>query len=148
MTIVTKHQDMLPSFTSLFDGFINTDLGDLKRKNFSTITSTFPKVNITERDDAFNMEMAVPGVNKEDFNINLDHKILTVSSNNEEDSLEENQRFIKKEFSYSTFQRSFTLPESVAEDGISATYVNGILKITIPKKEEEKTKPLRTIDIS
>ncbi|HCQ17474.1 Hsp20/alpha crystallin family protein [Roseivirga sp. UBA1976] len=136
-----------PSFSSLFDDFFNTELGDWRRQNYSSTDTTLPKVNIKENDDAFMVEMAAPGMKKEDFNIQLDNNLLTISSEKKEDSKDDNFRYSRKEFAYRSFQRAFTIPESADEQKIGAVYEDGILTITIPKKEEAKPQPPKTISI-
>jgi HSP20 family protein len=137
-----------PSFSSLFDEFFNTELGDWKRQNYSSTQTTLPKVNIKEDNDGFAVEMAAPGMNKGDFNIQLDNHVLTISSEKQEESKNGDEKYSRREFSYQSFQRSFTLPESADGEKISASYENGILHIGIPKKEEAKPKPAKTISIS
>ena len=87
------------------------------------------------------MEIAAPGFEKADFNLNLDKNILTVSSNKKEENKEENPKFIRKEFSYKAFKRSFTVDDKIDAANISAKYENGILKVALPKKEEVKAAP-------
>ena len=111
-------------------------------------TENVPAVNITEGKDAFTIEVAAPGLAKSDFKINLDNNVLTISSEKEtrEESKEEN--VLRREFGYSAFTRSFTLPETVNGEKIKATHENGILSIVVPKKEEAVVKPAREIKIS
>lgn len=137
-----------PSFSSLFDDFFNTEFGDWKRQNFSSTQTTLPKVNIKEDNDGFAVEMAAPGMAKDDFNIKLDNNLLTISSEKKEENKNENEKYSRREFSYQSFQRSFTLPDTADEEKISASYENGILRVGIPKKEEAKPKPAKTISIS
>lgn len=137
-----------PSFSSLFDDFFNTELGDWKRKNFSSTQTTLPKVNIKEDEDGFMVELAAPGMEKSDFAIKLDNNVLTIASDKQEESKKDDEKYARREFSYQSFQRSFTLPDTVDEEKISAYYEKGILHIGIPKKEEAKPKPAKTINIS
>jgi HSP20 family protein len=139
---------MFPSFSSLFDDFFSSELGDWSRNNFSASNTTLPKVNIAEDNDKFAVEMAAPGMEKKDFKIDLDQNVLTISSEKKEEKKEEESKYTKREFSYQSFQRSFTLPESADGEKITASYANGILHITIPKKEEAKPLPPKTIKIS
>ena len=108
-----------------------------------------PAVNIKETDTAFGLELAAPGKTKEDFIIEIDHNVLTISSEtkNETEQTENNGRYTRREFSYTSFRRAFTLPETVNTDAINAVYENGVLLITLPKKEEALPKPKRLIDI-
>lgn len=106
-------------------------------------------VNIKETDNAFTVELMAPGKKKEDFNIELDNDLLTISSEfKTERSEQEEGRYTRREFSYSSFRRTFTLPETVKEDEITASYEDGILRIALPKKEEALPKAKRVIDIS
>ncbi|MGA8854672.1 MAG: Hsp20/alpha crystallin family protein, partial [Christiangramia sp.] len=118
--------------------------------NVNSIGTSIPAVNIMETEDSFNVEVAAPGMNKEDFNIELDKDVLTISSEekNENETTDKNGRFTRKEFSYSTFKRAFSLPDSVDSAKISAAYNNGVLEIALPKKEEAKVQAKRLIDIS
>jgi len=144
MTIV-RYQNQLPS---LFDRFFSNELDGWNRNNFSDTNTTLPSVNIKENSDAFEVEVAVPGFEKSDFKIELNNDILTISSEKQmNEEVKEGERITKQEFSYQSFTRSFTLPELVDEEKISAKYENGILSISIPKKEEAKPKPLKQIEI-
>jgi len=108
-----------------------------------------PSVNIKESTEDFEVEVAAPGFNKNDFRIELNHDLLTVSSEKELDKeTKEGQQFTLREFSYQSFSRSFTLPNSADSEKIGAKYENGILRILIPKKEEAKPRPARQIAIA
>lgn len=134
---------------SVFDDMFRTDwLGGTT--NVNSIGTSIPAVNIMETEDSFNVEVAAPGKTKEDFNIELDNDVLTISSEDkkENETTEKNGRFTRKEFSYSTFKRAFSLPDSVDSAKISASYNNGVLEIALPKKEEAKVQAKRLIDIS
>lgn len=97
-----------------------------------------PAVNIAETENEFEVELAVPGLKKEDFKINLEKNVLTVSAEKKAEEVNENKKFSKREYSYSSFARSFTLPQSADQNKIEADYTDGILKLTIAKKEEAK----------
>ena len=107
-----------------------------------------PAVNIAEGDDEFVIEVAAPGLERKDFKIDLENNHLTISSEKEDKSEDKNEKTIRKEFRYSTFCRTFTLPETVENDKIRAKHKDGILFVTIPKKEIAKIKPARQIEIS
>lgn len=147
MTLVKRNpNNWLPS---VFDEMIKTDwLGGTT--NVNRIGTSIPAVNIQESEDNFTVAVAVPGKTKEDFNIELDNDVLTISSEEKKENevKENNGRFTRKEFSYSSFKRAFSLPESVDGEKISASYNNGVLEIKLPKKEEAKVQPKRMIDIS
>ena len=137
------------NYPSLFDQLFDTDLFDWSNRNYSETNTTVPSVNIKENADAFNVEMAVPGFDKKDFKIALDHNVLTISSEKKvENETKEGERFTRHEYSYQSFSRSFTLPEAANGDKISAKYDNGILNVEIPKREEAKPKPMRQIAIA
>jgi len=105
-------------------------------------------VNVFENDDEFRIELATPGMKKEDIKIQLDNDVITISANKEEENVtKENETCTKQEYSYFNFTRSFTLPDAADVEKISAKTEDGILKITISKKEEKKIKPAREIEI-
>jgi HSP20 family protein len=105
-------------------------------------------VNIRENDNSYEVELMAPGMKKEDFNIELDNELLTISAEiKSENNTQEEGKFTRREFSYSSFKRTFTLPETVKEEDINAVYQDGILKISLPKKEEALPKPKRMIEI-
>tara|TARA_B100001063_G_scaffold76820_2_gene71300 strand:- start:228 stop:650 length:423 start_codon:yes stop_codon:yes gene_type:complete len=129
-------------FPSLMNEFFNDDL----RMNFFNRRHSVPSVNSVENNDSFEIDLAVPGMKKDDFTIELNDKILVISSDNSD--YDQNERKRLNEFNYSSFQRSFKVPESVELDKIKANYKNGILKIKLPKRKDSITKPNRVIDIS
>ena len=129
-------------FPSLMNEFFNDDL----RMNFFNRRHSVPSVNSVENNDSFEIDLAVPGMKKDDFTIELNDKILVISSDNS--NYDQNERARLNEFNYSSFQRSFRVPESVELDKIKANYKNGILKIKLPKRKDSITKPNRVIDIS
>ncbi|WP_298709039.1 Hsp20/alpha crystallin family protein [uncultured Chitinophaga sp.] len=124
-------------FPALWDDFFSgwMDMNGKKNKPFLTV----PAVNITEEKDAFKIAMAVPGMKKEDFRIDASDGLLTVSSEKESRAEEMKDNYRKQEYNYSSFTRSFEVPESVIASKIEAKYTEGILEITLPKKEETKT---------
>lgn len=119
-------------YDELFDQAIN----GLQRKGIERT----PSANIMESDDNFKLDLAVPGMKKEDFKITLDKNILTIACEVEDNNNEAAENYTRKEFSVSSFSRSFTLPKSVAADQINAEFKDGILHLNLPKKEEEKVK--------
>jgi HSP20 family protein len=136
-------------FPALFDHFFENDLYDWSNRHFSTTETTLPSVNIKESADEFEVELAAPGFVKSDFSIELNHDMLTISSEKKvENEIKEGQQFARREFSYQSFSRSFTLPHTVDNDKIKGRYENGILRVSIPKKEEAKPKPARHIAIA
>jgi HSP20 family protein len=136
-------------YPSLFDRFFENDLFDWSSRNYSSTDTTLPSVNIKESSDDFEVEVAAPGFSRNDFKIELDHDLLTISSEKEvENETKDGQQFNQREFSYQSFSRSFTLPNTADSEKIGAKYENGILRISIPKKEEAKPKPAKQIAIS
>ena len=111
-------------------------------------TLTIPPVNIRETDLAYEVELSAPGKQKDDFNIEVDNGLLTISAEFKSENNSEEGKFTRREFSHSSFRRSFSLPETVNEDDIQAAYESGILKIRLPKREEALPKPKRAIEIS
>ena len=136
-------------YPSVFDRFFENDLFDWSNRNYSNTNTTLPSVNIKESSDGFEVEVAAPGLTKDDFRIELNHDLLTISSEKEiENETKEGQQFSLREFSYQSFSRSFTLPNTADSEKIGAKYENGILRIMIPKKEEARPKPARQIAIA
>ncbi|OAD91625.1 heat-shock protein [Aequorivita soesokkakensis] len=129
------------------DELFNRDLPSVFSSNFNN-GITLPKVNIRETADAFIVEMAVPGLKKSDFQIELDNQVLSISTETKEEQENQEENYTRREFGYASFKRSFTLPESVDEEKINASYSEGILNIHLPKKEEAKQRPARSIKIS
>ena len=132
-----------PFFALLIDDFINTDW-NLKVPTFS---GTVPAVNIKELDSQFEIELAVPGMKKDDFEIEVEDGVLSISSTQEEEQVNEKGKFTRREFSYSSFRRSFTLPESVDPKKIDATYKEGVLLVLLPKHKEAQPQPKKLIKI-
>lgn len=149
MKLLKRNEDY-PLYPSVFDDFFNTNWFDWTTKNFSGQNSTLPSVNVLEDEKEFQVEMAAPGMLKKDFKILLENNILNISSERKEEKkdMDKERKYARKEFSYQSFTRSFSLPEVVDAEKISATYENGILKIIIPKKEEVIQKSKREIGIS
>lgn len=132
---------------SFFDDFFTKDLFDFNT-GFSQNERTLPSVNVRDLKDGFEIQMAAPGMRKEDFQIGLERNILTISSESEtqNEQQDEQGKFTRREFNYSSFKRSFTLPETVEQEKIEASYTDGILKIIVPKKEVS-TQMMKTIEI-
>ena len=146
MKLIKKNDNW--GLPSIWEDFIGKDLFDFPTV-FATGTSV-PAVNIMETENEFKVEVAAPGMEKKDFNINLDNNVLTISSEKEETNEDKDKKgnYTKREFSYSSFARSFTMPDSVNIDKIAAAYKDGVLNITLPKREEAKVKPAKVIKIS
>ena len=106
-----------------------------------------PAVNITEQKNEYLVSLAAPGLRKENFKIDVDGNMLTISSEKEESKEEKDKKFNRKEYSYSSFSRSFTLPEEINKEKIEAKYEDGVLKISLPRKEEAKKPAAKTIAV-
>lgn len=136
-------------FPSIFDRFFNNDLMDWNLSNFSSTNTSLPAVNVKERDNEFVIDVAAPGMSKNDFKINFLNNVLTISSEKKDEKEDKNENYTRKEFAYQSFQRSFTVAENTIDsDKIGAKYNDGILHITLPKRDEAKPKPMREIKIS
>ena len=150
MTLV-KRNGNVSNYTmpSILDDFFTRDLFNWGSDAVNTGNS-MPKVNIKETAETFEVEMAAPGMEKKDFKIELDGNMLSISSEKQnEQQQKEGENYSRREFSYQSFYRTFHLPKDVVDaDRIKAKYENGLLHLTIPKKEEAKQKPARLIDIS
>lgn len=136
------------TFPSLLSDFFDTDRFLSPRWLEREFENTIPSVNIRENGKEFNVELAVPGFNKNDFKVNVEDNVLTISAERKEEKKETDERFTRKEFSYNSFSRSFTLPQTVNADKVDAKYADGILKLCIPKKEEAKTLPKKEIKVA
>lgn len=146
MTLARRTENYFPS---IFDRFFNNDLMDWNMSNFSSTNTSLPAVNVKEGENEFVIDVAAPGLNKNDFKINFQNNVLTISSEKKEEKEDKKENYTRKEFSYQSFQRSFTVAENTIDsDKISAKYNEGILHITLPKREEVKPKPLREIKIA
>jgi len=144
-----KNGDM-PSLLNT-DFFGNESLwSDLFNDRFfnTGLQSKTPSVNVIENEKAFTIEVAAPGLKKDDFKIEIENDLLTISSEKEEKNEEEKENYRRKEFSYNYFSRSFRLPENLVTDNIDAKYENGILRLALPKKEVTPAKPKKEIKIS
>jgi HSP20 family protein len=149
MNTVRKSNRLTPAFNSVFGDFLNDDFMNWPVNRTEKNWNRVPAVNISENDDEWVVELAAPGMEKSDFQIELDQEVLSVSAQKEEKNEEKNDKYSVREFSYSNFSRSFRLPEHIVDgQKINAKYDNGVLKLHIPKKEEAKPQPVRTIDIS
>ncbi len=134
MTLVKFNQPGARAFNRFFDSFIN-------EASPSAGNTDFPAVNINETKDDYQLEFNAPGRSKGDFKITVDNNILTVAFDKKEEKQDENKTLIKTEFTLQSFKRSFSLDEKIAAENIAAKYENGILYLTLPKKEEVKVQP-------
>ena len=142
MNLIKRNNSVL--FPSVIDELFKPDwIGGMQH-----FGNTLPAVNIKESDSDFGIEFAAPGKSKKDFNIEINRNVLTISSVEKSESNQTIGNYTRKEFNFSSFRRSFTLPESVNTDSINASYENGILHLALPKKEEALPKPKRLIEIA
>ena len=150
MSIIKRNGDTAPSMPTYFNDLFTRDLWNWGLSNNSTTNTTIPSVNIKETSDSFIVDMAAPGMKKNDFSIELDGNLLTITSEKQDQFEEKNgEKFTRKEFAYQSFQRTFQLPKEVVDaDRIEAKYDNGVLHLVVPKKEEAKQRPPRMIKIS
>lgn len=145
MKLARRNENYFPSF---FDRFWNNDLMDWNTSNFSSTNTSLPAVNVKETDNEFVIEVAAPGMEKKDFDIVFHNNTLTISSEKKNERDEKSGNYTRKEFSYQSFQRSFTVSENtVNSEKIEAKYNNGILNVILPKREEVKPQPKREIKI-
>jgi HSP20 family protein len=149
-TLVRTNGNLLPAIPSLLNDFLSDDWFDSSLTNWKSSGTSLPAVNVRENNDEFNIEVAAPGMKRDDFKVELDNNVLTISSEREDKREEkDNDGYTRREFSYQSFQRSFRLPDNQVEgDKIAARYVDGILQITVPKKENAKVKPAKQIAVS
>jgi len=147
MSLIRRNENY-PAWSNFFNEFFDRDWLDWNNRHFSSTNTTLPSVNVKESAEGYEVDMAAPGLEKKDFKIEIEHGVLTISSEKKvENETKKGQQFTRREFSYQSFSRSFTLPDTVDGDKISAKYENGVLKVVIPKKEETKPKPAKTIEI-
>ncbi len=133
----------------MVEGFFNREWADSSLANRS-FASTLPAVNVREDNDQFIIDVAAPGMKRDDFKVELNQNVLTILSHKEEkhEKRNESTNYTRKEFNYQSFQRSFSLPENKVEgQKITARYIDGILQITVPKKDEAKVKPVKQITV-
>ncbi|MCE6989122.1 Hsp20/alpha crystallin family protein [Dyadobacter sp. CY323] len=143
MSTLVKTHFANPSY---LNGFFGKDL--LNELNTPAFSGSVPAVNVIENKEGFRIEVAAPGLQKSDFKLNLEKNQLTISAQKERKEEEVKENYTRREFKYNSFQRTFTLPNSVDGDKIEATYADGILSVALPKREEAKEKPARQIEIA
>jgi HSP20 family protein len=146
-TTLMNNRNLFPALPSLIEDFFGRNWADNSSSSDGWGSSTLPAVNIYETNDAFRIEVAAPGMKRENFNVQLDNHVLRISAEIKRD--DQKDQFNRREFYYGSFERSFSLPENKVEsEGIEAKYVDGILYISVPKREEAKVKPARQISVS
>jgi len=147
MTLVRTNRPFYPSVNSLFNDFFGDQISD------STVSKnvTRPAINVAESNEGYTIEVAAPGFEKSNFNVNVEDNVLTISISKDEEAetKDESKKYVRQEFKHTSFERKFNLPKGqVEEDKIEAQYENGILYVAIPKAEIAKPKPARVISIS
>lgn len=135
-----KRYDLPSLWSNWMTDFFDDDI--IQNRNWN------PAVNVKEKDNAFEVELAAPGLSREDLKIDIENKVLTISSEKKEEKTDKDNGYTRKEFSYNAFRRSFTLPENINEEQIKASYQDGILKLNIPKTDMKIQKPKKAIEIS
>jgi len=138
MTLVKFNQPLTKSFDNLLEGFWNDA--------FTPTLKGDAPVNISETKDAYKLDFSVPGRAKEDFNVSIDRNLLTISYEKKQEQKDETEKRLRREYSFESFKRTFTLDEKIDADKVSAKYENGILSLELPKKEEVKISP-KTVEI-
>ena len=128
-----RNSSLLPGFSDVFDSIFNDTFFN------DRMVTRVPAVNISETENNYHVELAAPGLKKEDFKLNLERNQLSISVEQSANHEDNQKNYSKREYSYSSFVRSFTLPESADDSKIDATYTDGVLRIDIAKREEAKT---------
>ena len=149
MSLVKYSNNRYPSrYNHFYNDDIFDDLFNWNNRQVFNPKNGVPSVNIKENEDGFTLDLATPGMSKEDIKLELNNDVLTISSEHKEEKEESQDNYSHREFYHQGFKRSFTLPESANTEDISAKYENGILSVNIPKKEEAKPRPKMEIAIS
>jgi HSP20 family protein len=149
--LVKKNGSTFPNLVSeLFntDVVLRPNLFDLSSSLLNGLNPNLPSTNISEDEKSFKIELAAPGLERKDFKVETQDGTLTISSEKEKESKEEKENYRRREFSYSSFSRSFQLPENSLPEKIEAKYEEGILRLTLPKKETTETKHRKEIKVS
>ncbi|MGH2664702.1 Hsp20/alpha crystallin family protein [Flavobacterium sp.] len=138
------------SFPKLMENFFPEFIFDSPLFNGFLMDRYFkiPEANIIENPKDYQIELAVPGMQRKDFKIELENGVLSISAEKEEEKEEKGKNFRRKEFSFNSFSRSFSLPDNLLDDEVDAKYENGVLRLTLPKKEVSKSKPTKLIEVS
>ena len=148
-SLVRTNGNLFPAIPSLLEDFFTKDWLDSSMSTWRTAGATLPAVNVMETNDGYTIEVAAPGMKRNDFNLELQNNVLTISANVESKKEENDDGYMRREFNYQSFQRSFSLPEHKVEgDKITARYNDGILLVSIPKREEAKVRPAKQITVS
>ncbi len=150
MALVKRNENtgLFPSLTNMLENFFNDDWF-FGRDVMPMRSFTVPAVNVKETEDSFELEVAAPGMDKKEFKIEGEDIVLTISSEKEMKNEEKDEKgnYVRREFSYQSFKRSFVLPDTVNTEKIEAKYKDGILHVSVPKREEAKKKATRLIEV-
>ena len=149
-TLMKNERNLFPTIPSFFDDMLTRDWFNWPLTHSNASSVSVPAVNVKETNDAYELEVAAPGMSKEDFKVELDNNLLVISAQKENKHEEQDEKgnYARREFSYQSFTRSFSLPERLVKgEEIAARYHDGILHITVPKAEEAKVKPAKQIAI-
>ena len=141
--IAKINRNYVPAY---WDDFFNDSF--FNQVKSTSCTGTIPAVNVSENDEGYTIEVAAPGIERKDFNLEVDNEVLTISTEQKASKEEQKQTFLRREFNFQTFKRSFQLPETIDHEQIKATHEAGILTLTLPKKEEEIQKAPRQIEVN
>ena len=145
MSLIKYNPFATKSVGNFFDDFFNRGITDFVGSDFSVST---PSVNVVETENSYRVEVAAPGLEKQDFEVSIDNGSLNISARKEhQEEVKDGDKYMRREFNFTSFTRSFQLPDTVQADDIAANYENGVLKITLPKKEEAKIEAAKVIDI-
>ena len=149
MSTISKKDPFISAIDPELDQLFSRDILGYTNKELSKLETTLPSANVDETDRDFTIELAIPGVKKEDLNVELRRNVLTISSEKKEEKEEKDEKknYLRREFSYQSFKRSFTLPETADENSVQASYNDGILHIEVGKKMIESQKQTKTIEV-
>ncbi|NBC24031.1 MAG: Hsp20 family protein [Bacteroidetes bacterium] len=141
---ITRFNPTKPEVHNWMDNFFNTSLGNVLNDDTSVLR---PDVNVKETDNEYIMEVAAPGLEKSDFDIEIEDGSLTLSAEKKNEEEDKGDKYLRREFQYTSFSRSFHLPENVKVEDVEAKYIDGVLHVSIPKAQPTITQP-RRIEIS
>ncbi len=149
MSLLLKRNGFFPATNLLVDDLLMNDLLPFESRSLLPTSNSLPSVNIEETEKNFKIQLAAPGLKKEEINIELVNNVLTISSEKqkEKEEKEDSGNYYRKEFNYQSFSRSFTLPENANENKIEATYKDGILHVDVAKKQISYPKSVKNISI-
>lgn len=140
--IAKFNRNYVPAY---WDDFFNDSF--FNQVKSTSCNGTTPAVNVSENEKEYTIEVAAPGIERKDFNLEVDNDVLTISTEQKASKEEQKQTFLRREFNFQTFNRSFQLPETIDQEQIKASHEAGILTLTLPKKEEEVQKIPRQIEV-